>query len=88
MQAHLPKQMGQPMIQHVLHTWQSLQVSTQRGPLPADLMLLLWAAAGYGKGGLLTEAIRRRPHCVVIFDDIERAHPDVVGLLLQVRQRD
>ncbi|KAF6256690.1 P-loop containing nucleoside triphosphate hydrolase protein, partial [Scenedesmus sp. NREL 46B-D3] len=38
---------------------------------------------GYGKGGLLTEAIRRRPHSVVVFDDVERAHPDVVGLLLQ-----
>jgi ribosomal protein S27AE len=39
---------------------------------------------GYGKGGLLTEAIRRRPHSCVLFDDVERAHPDVVGLLLQV----
>eukprot|EP00775_Hariotina_reticulata_P013057 gene13057-13184_t len=38
---------------------------------------------GYGKGGLLTEAIRRRPHSLVVFDDIERAHPDVVGLLAQ-----
>jgi ATP-dependent Clp protease ATP-binding subunit ClpA len=43
--------------------------------------------AGYGKGGLLTEAIRRRPHSVVVFDDVERAHPDVVGLLLQVGMR-
>jgi hypothetical protein len=33
----------------------------------------------------LTEALRRRPHSVVLFDDVERAHPDVVGLLLQVR---
>jgi hypothetical protein len=40
---------------------------------------------GYGKGGLLTEAVRRRPYSVVLFDDVERAHPDVVGLLLQVR---
>jgi ATP-dependent Clp protease ATP-binding subunit ClpA len=39
---------------------------------------------GYGKGGLLTEALRRRPYSVVVFDDVERAHPDVVGLLLQV----
>jgi len=39
---------------------------------------------GYGKGGLLTEAIRRRPCSCVVFDDVERAHPDVVGLLLQV----
>lgn len=41
--------------------------------------------SGYGKGGLLTEAIRRHPHCVIVLDDLERAHPDVVGLLLQVR---
>ena len=38
---------------------------------------------GYGKGGLLTEALRRRPHSVVLFDDIDRAHPEVIGLLLQ-----
>jgi ATP-dependent Clp protease ATP-binding subunit ClpA len=41
---------------------------------------------GYGRGGLLTEAVRRRPHSCVVFDDVERAHPDVVGLLLQVRE--
>jgi ATP-dependent Clp protease ATP-binding subunit ClpC len=39
---------------------------------------------GYGRGGVLTEAVRRRPHSCVVFDDVERAHPDVVGLLLQV----
>jgi ATP-dependent Clp protease ATP-binding subunit ClpA len=48
-------------------------------------LLLPAHCSGYGKGGLLTEAIRRRPHSVVVFDDVERAHPDVVGLLLQVR---
>lgn len=46
------------------------------------------SSAGYGKGGLLTEAIRRHPHCVVVLDDLERAHPDVVGLLLQVSTSD
>jgi len=39
---------------------------------------------GYEEGGQLTEAVRRRPYCVVLFDEIEKAHPDVVQLLLQV----
>ena len=39
---------------------------------------------GYDEGGYLTEAIRRRPYSVVLFDEIEKAHPDVFNLLLQV----
>ncbi|MCD8483867.1 MAG: ATP-dependent Clp protease ATP-binding subunit [Verrucomicrobia bacterium] len=39
---------------------------------------------GYDEGGQLTEAVRRRPYCVVLFDEIEKAHPDVVQILLQV----
>jgi len=39
---------------------------------------------GYDEGGQLTEAIRRRPYAVVLFDEIEKAHPDVFNLLLQV----
>ena len=39
---------------------------------------------GYGEGGLLTEGIRRRPYSVVLFDEIEKAHPDICHLLLQV----
>ncbi|MGF1490161.1 MAG: ATP-dependent Clp protease ATP-binding subunit [Prochloraceae cyanobacterium] len=39
---------------------------------------------GYDEGGQLTEAIRRRPYSVVLFDEIEKAHPDVFNLLLQV----
>jgi len=39
---------------------------------------------GYDEGGYLTEAIRRRPYAVVLFDEIEKAHPDVFNLLLQV----
>jgi ATP-dependent Clp protease ATP-binding subunit ClpB len=39
---------------------------------------------GYEEGGQLTEAVRRRPYCVVLFDEIEKAHPDVFNLLLQV----
>jgi ATP-dependent Clp protease ATP-binding subunit ClpB len=39
---------------------------------------------GYEEGGRLTEAIRRRPYSVVLFDEIEKAHPDVFNVLLQV----
>jgi len=39
---------------------------------------------GYNEGGQLTEAVRRRPYTVVLFDEIEKAHPDVFNLLLQV----
>src|SRR5207245_4282476 len=38
---------------------------------------------GYEEGGRLTEAIRRRPYAVVLFDEIEKAHPDVFNVLLQ-----
>ena len=39
---------------------------------------------GYEEGGQLTEAVRRKPHSVVLFDEIEKAHPDVFNVLLQV----
>ena len=39
---------------------------------------------GYDEGGQLTEAVRRRPYCVVLFDELEKAHPDVFNVLLQV----
>jgi ATP-dependent Clp protease ATP-binding subunit ClpB len=39
---------------------------------------------GYDEGGALTEAIRRRPYSVVLFDEIEKAHPDVFNVLLQI----
>jgi ATP-dependent Clp protease ATP-binding subunit ClpB len=39
---------------------------------------------GYEEGGQLTEAVRRRPYSVVLFDEIEKAHPDVFNILLQV----
>jgi ATP-dependent Clp protease ATP-binding subunit ClpB len=39
---------------------------------------------GYDEGGQLTEAVRRRPHSVVLFDEIEKAHPDVFNVLLQI----
>ncbi len=39
---------------------------------------------GYDEGGQLTETVRRRPYCVILFDEIEKAHPDVFNILLQV----
>jgi type VI secretion system protein VasG len=39
---------------------------------------------GYGEGGVLTEAVRRRPHSVVLLDEVEKAHPDVLELFFQV----
>ena len=48
---------------------------------------LIGAPAGYvgfEQGGLLTEAIRKNPHCVLLLDEIEKAHPDLMSILLQV----
>jgi len=39
---------------------------------------------GYGEGGVLTEAVRRRPYCVLLLDEMEKAHPDVMELFYQV----
>lgn len=39
---------------------------------------------GYGEGGTLTEKVRRHPHSVVLFDEVEKAHPDVFNILLQI----
>jgi len=39
---------------------------------------------GYEEGGKLTEAVRRRPYCLVLLDELEKAHPDVAGILLQI----
>jgi type VI secretion system protein VasG len=39
---------------------------------------------GYGQGGVLTEAVRRNPYSVVLLDEIEKAHPDVIELFFQV----
>jgi ATP-dependent Clp protease ATP-binding subunit ClpB len=39
---------------------------------------------GYEEGGHLTEVVRRKPYCVILFDEIEKAHPDVFNVLLQV----
>lgn len=42
---------------------------------------------GYGEGGILTEALRRRPYSVVLLDEVEKAHPDVMNLFYQVFDR-
>lgn len=39
---------------------------------------------GYGEGGLLTEAVRRKPYSVILFDEIEKAHPDIINIFLQI----
>ena len=39
---------------------------------------------GYDQGGLLTEAVNKNPHCVLLLDEIEKAHPEVFNILLQV----
>ena len=39
---------------------------------------------GYNEGGQLTEAVRRRPYTVVLFDEVEKAHPDVFNMMLQI----
>ena len=41
---------------------------------------------GYEEGGQLTEAVRRRPYCVVLFDEIEKAHPEAFNMLLQIME--
>ena len=41
---------------------------------------------GYEDGGKLSEAVRRRPYCLVLLDELEKAHPDVLGLLLQIME--
>ncbi len=45
---------------------------------------LIGAPPGYDEGGQLTEAVRRKPYSVVLFDEVEKAHPDVFNVLLQV----
>jgi ATP-dependent Clp protease ATP-binding subunit ClpC len=39
---------------------------------------------GYEEGGMLTDRIRRNPYCVVLFDEVEKAHPDMINILLQI----
>jgi ATP-dependent Clp protease ATP-binding subunit ClpB len=58
------------------NTWRKHSVSRLIGAPPGYV--------GYDEGGALTEAVRRRPYQVILFDEIEKAHPDVFNVLLQV----
>ena len=58
------------------NTWRSTSVARLIGAPPGYV--------GYEEGGALTEGVRRRPYQVVLFDEIEKAHPDVFNVLLQV----
>ena len=49
-----------------------------------DWWVLRQGYVGYEEGGYLTEAVRRRPYSVILLDEIEKAHPDVFNILLQV----
>jgi len=51
-------------------------VSTLKGSPPGYV--------GYGEGGVLTEAVRRHPYSVVLLDEVEKAHPDVLEIFFQV----
>ncbi|NGX55731.1 MAG: Negative regulator of genetic competence ClpC/MecB, partial [Chlamydiae bacterium] len=55
---------------------EKFSVSRITGPPPGYV--------GYEEGGQLTEQVRQRPYCVVLFDEVEKAHPDVLDLLLQI----
>jgi len=58
---------------------ESFAVSRLTGPPPGYV--------GYEAGGQLTEAVRRRPHAVLLLDEIEKAHPDVYNVSLEERVR-
>ena len=61
---------------HVASSWRSTAVARLIGAPPGYV--------GYEEGGVLTEAVRRRPYQVVLFDEVEKAHDDVFNVLLQV----
>src|SRR5690606_336989 len=57
---------------------------------PHSVSRLIGAAPGYvgsARGGLLTEKIVKTPHCVLLLDEVEKAHPDIFNILLQVMDR-
>ena len=63
-----------------MNTWKSIpspNLSVLRQVTPAGYI-------GYEDGGLLTDAIRKTPNCVLLLDEIEKAHPDIFNILLQV----
>src|SRR6478609_6507977 len=71
-------------------TWLTRDPIMNRKPLPmekhsvARLIGTPTSYIGYEEGGQLTESVRRKPYCVVLFDEIEKAHNDVFNVLLQI----
>jgi ATP-dependent Clp protease ATP-binding subunit ClpA len=69
-----------PPNQHGLHESTLIRVShaaLARTSAPASQIGAAPGYVGFGSGGLLSEALRRRPHCVLLVRDLERAHPEV-----------
>ena len=71
-----------------LTTWLQEEIGEELADLRKDTVARLLGAPpgylGHDEGGQLTEAVRRKPYSVVLFDEVEKAHPDVFNILLQV----
>lgn len=67
---------GRPIVVNMSEYQEPHTVSTLRGSPPGYV--------GYGQGGVLTEGVRRNPYSVILLDEIEKAHPDVIELFFQV----
>ncbi len=67
---------GSPIVVNMSEYQEAHSVATLRGSPPGYV--------GYGQGGVLTEAVRRNPYSVVLLDEIEKAHPDVLEVFFQV----
>ena len=65
-------------------TMPAVTASMNRIALLLNRWLVCAGYVGYNEGGQLTEAVRRRPYTVVLFDEIEKAHPDVFNMMLQI----
>ena len=69
--------MGMPLHRYDMSEYQEKHTTSRLVGAPPGYV-------GYEEGGLLTEAIRKSPHCVLLLDEIEKAHPDIFNTLLQV----
>ena len=73
----LAKELGMELIRFDMSEYEEKHAVSKLIGAPAGY-------AGYDEGGLLTEKIRKHPHAVLLFDEIEKAHPDIYNVLLQV----
>lgn len=73
----LAKELGVKLIRFDMSEYGEKQAASKLIGSPAGYV-------GYEEGGLLTDAIRKTPHCVLLLDEIEKAHPDIFNMLLQV----